>query len=368
MKTYPASHPRSHCMHRPLFAASREILGTLCLWLLCSALTEIQGAEAKAVPASKKVQVFILMGQSNMVGMGDLQPDSKPGTLATLTGKEGRYPFLRDEQGQWVVREDVYYYDARVRKGSRLSALSNNGRSIGPELGFGFVMGDFLQAPVLVLKSCIGNRSLGWDLLPPGSDRFEEGGKVWAGYGDTPEWWIEGQPKRQVNWYAGKQYDDDQTNAKEALQKLEVIFPDLAGMGYEIAGFVWWQGHKDQNPVHASRYEDNLVRLVHSLRRDYQVPQARFVLATIGFGGWELEGTGLQIAEAQLALADPQRHPELAGSVQSVEIRDLWRPANESPNPRQGYHYHRNAETYLEVGLRLGEAMKALMADTLDAP
>ena len=30
-------------------------------------------------------------------------------------------------------------------------------------------MGQLLDEPVLVLKSCIGNRSLAWDLLPPGS-------------------------------------------------------------------------------------------------------------------------------------------------------------------------------------------------------
>ena len=29
----------------------------------------------------------------------------------------------------------------------------------------------------MILKSCIGNRSLGWDLLPPGSERFEHEGK-----------------------------------------------------------------------------------------------------------------------------------------------------------------------------------------------
>jgi hypothetical protein len=27
---------------------------------------------------------------------------------------------------------------------------------------------------VYILKSCIGNRSLGWDLLPPGSRRFSD--------------------------------------------------------------------------------------------------------------------------------------------------------------------------------------------------
>ena len=38
----------------------------------------------------KKVKVFILMGQSNMVGMGDINPADKPGTLTTLTKTEKR--------------------------------------------------------------------------------------------------------------------------------------------------------------------------------------------------------------------------------------------------------------------------------------
>jgi hypothetical protein len=36
-------------------------------------------------------------------------------------------------------------------------------------------------------------------------------------------------------------------------------FPQCQEQGCEIAGFVWWQGHKDGNPAHASRYEQNLV-------------------------------------------------------------------------------------------------------------
>ncbi len=314
-------------------------------------------------PAPKKpVKVFILMGQSNMVGMGDINPETKPGTLAYLTKTEKKYPFLVEDDGKWTVRKDVYYYDAREKHGAPLSATANNGRSIGPELGFGYVMGQVLDEPVLVLKSCIGNRSLGWDLLPPGSERFTVDGKTYAGYKDTPDSWIEGQHKKEVKWYAGKQYDDDMANAKAALENLAKIYPDYRGQGYEIAGFVWWQGHKDQNPVHASRYEQNLVRLIQCLRKDYNAPNAKFVLATIAFGGWKLAGPGKTIAEAQLAVGDPQKHPEFAGNVKCIEARDLWRDASVSPNPRQGYHYSRNAETFMEVGLRLGWAMAELLS------
>jgi len=339
--------------------------------------------DGKPADQTKKVKVFILLGQSNMVGMGDVGPTTNQGTLTYLVKTQKKYPFLVDDAGQWTVRKDVHYYDARVKNGSPLSATSNNGNSIGPELGFGFVMGQLLDEPVLVLKSCIGNRSLGWDLLPPGSERYEaevteRGGqkvtKVFAGYKDKPDSWIMDKAKglgaepppwldpktgKPIAWYAGKQYDDDMTNAKAALTNLAKIYPGYQGQGYEIAGFVWWQGNKDQNAVHAAHYEQNLARLIPSLRKDYNAPNAKFVLAT-GCGFTGRGGLGLQITEAQLAIGDAKKHPEFAGNLKAVDSRDLWREAAVSPK-NQGYHYNRNAETYMEVGLRLGWAMAELL-------
>ena len=341
--------------------------------------------DAKPADTNKPVKVFILMGQSNMVGMGDIEPEGTNGTLTTLVRKEKRYPFLVDDAGQWTVRKDVYYYDARTKKGGPLTATSN-GRSIGPELGFGFVMGQLFDEPVLVLKSCIGNRSLAWDLLPPGSERYEaevteRGGqkvtKVFAGYKDKPDSWMMDKAKglatepppwldqktgKPIEWYAGKQYDDDMANAKAALADLAKIYPDYKGQGYEIAGFVFWQGHKDQNAVHAARYEQNLARLIPTLRKDYHAPNAKFVLAT-GCGNPGRASFGLQIAEAQIAIADAKKHPEFAGNVQCVDSRDLWREVDVSPK-NQGHHYNRNAETYMETGLRLGWAMAELLGKT----
>jgi alpha-galactosidase len=307
-----------------------------------------------------------------------------PGTLGTLVKEQKRYPFLLNDGGGWAARRDVYYYDARVKRGSPLSATSN-GNSIGPELGFGFVMGQLLDDPVLVLKSCIGNRGLGWDLLPPGSARFEaevtgrdgkKVKKVFAGYQDKPDSWVMDPAKgldtppppfvdkngKPIDWYAGKQYDTDIGDAKAALAELARIYPDYKGQGYEVAGFVYWQGHKDQNEVYAARYEHNLTQLIPALRKDFAAPSAKFVIAT-GCGNPGRESFGLQIAEAQLAIGDPKKHPEFAGTVKSVDQRDLWREPEVSPR-NQGFHYNRNAETYLETGIRLGWAMADLMDAT----
>jgi hypothetical protein len=296
-----------------------------------------------------------------------------PGTLGTLVKQQGKYPFLLAEQGQWSVRKDVYYYDARTMKGSPLSAVSNGGASIGPELGFGFVMGQMFDEPVLVLKSCIGNRGLGWDLLPPGSKRFMEDGKVYAGYGEKPPVWDADPAKgvdtppppfvdkngKPIEWHAGLQYDLDLADAKAALADLAKIYPDYKGQGYEIAGFAWFQGHKDQSDVYAKNYEKNLASLIKSLRKDYDAPAAKFVLAT-GCGNPGRESFGLQIAEGQLAMNDANKHPDFVGNVKAVDTREFWREVAVSPRD-QGFHYNRNAETYMEVGLSLGRAMADLL-------
>lgn len=308
---------------------------------------------------SEPVQVFILMGQSNMLGFGRVGPQDQPGTLEYLVRKEGKYPHLVDDQGNWTVRNDVYYVQTTV--GHRQHPLTVNGRHIGPELQFGHIMGYIHDEPVLILKACIGNRSLGWDLLPPGSERFEFEGRIYAGYKDSPASWEKGTEPEPINWYAGKQYDDDTANAKEVLDDLKQYYPDYQGQGYEVAGFVFWQGHKDQNAAHASRYEQNLVRFIKALRKDFDAPDAKFVLATIAFGGDDLSGHGLTIANAQLAVdGENGKYPEFKGNVKAVDARPFWRDASVSPSGA-GYHYNHNAETYMEVGNALGRAMAELL-------
>jgi len=130
-----------------------------------------------------------------------------------------------------------------------------------------------------------------------------------------------------------------------------------------VAGFVWWQGHKDQNAALAGRYEQKLVRLIKTLRTDFDSPNAKFVLAT-GCGNPGREGFGLQIAEAQLAVdGDNGKYPEFKGNVKAVAVRPLWREADVSP-VNQGYRYNHNAKTYYEVGDQFGRAMASLLIET----
>jgi len=294
-------------------------------------------------------------------GLGWVQRIDIPGTLETLVKAEGKFPHLVDDEGNWTVRNDVVYKGVVTAVGEGPLTVGLQGNTIGPELQFGHIMGYYHDAPVLVIKSSQGNRSLGWDFLPPGSERFEHEGRIYAGYKDSPASWEKGAQPEPINWYAGKQYDDCFGAVREVLDNFESEFPQWKGRGYEIGGFVWWQGHKDGGEPYAGRYEQNLVHFIKTLRKEFDASKAPFVIATIGFGGWEMSGPHLKVANAQLAVSGEKgKYPEFQGNVKTVEIRDFWRPAEQSPR-NQGYHYNRNAETYMLVGDALGRGMVDLL-------
>ena len=298
-------------------------------------------------------------------GLGWFGRMDVPGTLHTVVNTDGKFSHLVDDEGNWTVRNDVWYKGVVTATANKwLSVGCGSGsNTIGPELQFGHVMGYFHDEPVIILKASQGNRSLGWDILPPGSKRFTYEGRTYAGYKDSIPSWTADNPGEEVNWYAGKQYDDFVRETHAVLGNFSTHFPQYKDQGYEIAGFVWWQGHKDGNPAHASRYELNLVHFLKTFRAEFQVPNAPCVIATIGFNGWKMAGPHLTVASAQLAVSGEKgNYPEFAGNVLTVETRDFWKDASISPR-NQGFHYNQNAETYMMVGDALGRGMVQLLTD-----
>lgn len=322
-----------------------------------------------ALEKGKRHALSITYRQGGSAALWLEQVDLKGfGDLGHVVHELGRFRYLLAPDGSWVKRPDVFLNDAYLGKGnSQPHGVDACGPTFGPELGFGFVMGTFHDEPVIVLKADIGNRSLGWDILPPGSQSYEFEGKKYPGYGETVD--AEGNIKKPGpgDWYAGKQYDDYTTAIRAVLDNFGERYPQFKDQGYEVAGFVWWQGNKDMgSAAHIARYEENLVNLIKAWRKEFNAPEARFVIAT-GCGTQGTEGPGLQIAEAQLAVADPKRHPEFAGTVKTIDSRPFWRDSSISPKD-QGYHYNHNAETYMLCGDALGRAMVELNGGKVEYP
>ncbi|UCG49785.1 MAG: hypothetical protein JSU94_08375 [Phycisphaerales bacterium] len=298
---------------------------------------------------TKPVKVYILAGQSNMVGMGEIS-GGKPGTLQTVARQDNKFSHLVDDAGNWTTRNDVYFYEAELHfNGAWLTVPPLPGKgTIGPELQFGHIMGFTHDELVLVIKTSNGNRSLGWDYRPPSLPYHPE-------IPGSDEW-------------EGKSYRLMMQGVTSTLDNIATILGDAYhGQGYEIAGFCWFQGHKDQyDATNIAEYETNLTALINDIRSEehgFNVPDIPAVIATIGFGGWDMSPDGAygKIHAAQMAVSDPVKHPEFAGNVMTVDTRGYWREVAESP-ANQGYHYNRNAETYMLVGDAMGRAMIGLDA------
>jgi hypothetical protein len=320
----------------------------LYLLILNTSLTVL--AQQKTCPANGKLKIFILAGQSNMVGFGQLS--GSPGTMESyVKNNPDAYGHLVDTDGKHVMRDDVWIVNLSNTDKEKMGWLTTGyGASeghIGPEYGFGFAVGDYFEDPVLIIKSAWGGKSLSHNFLPPSSEQY---------------------PKPEKDGDKGFHYAEVIRHVGEITGNLKKYFPDYSGNGYEIVGFGWHQGWNDRiNQQAVDAYEKNMVNFVNDIRRDLKIKNLPVVIGNTGMGGWDIPETARyktrveKLMIAQLALADPIKYPQFEGNVAGVETRDFQRKQEESPS-KQDYHWLRNWETYYLIGKSMGHSMVELNA------
>jgi alpha-galactosidase len=309
------------------------LLGTIIVILLLTVFTPKN---------PKPLKVFILAGQSNMVGHGEVEKGDR-GNLNYLVenDEKGEYQHLLNEKGCWKVREDVFIYfnqQEKIGASGLTVGYGANENTIGPELQFGNVLGDYFDGDVLIIKTAWGGKSLAVDFLPPGA-----AGET--GYKNRPT----------AAGDTGYYYVQMLSIVDEVLGDLGDYMPSYEDQGYEILGFGWHQGWNDRvNQQANDAYKENMVQFIKDARKDLGVPKLPFVMATTGMSGWnETHPRALSLMKAQLAVED---YPEFIGNVKVVETRDFWREVEESP-ANQSYHWNRNAASYFLIGKSMGETM-----------
>ncbi len=303
----------------------------------------------KQQDANGKLKIFVLAGQSNMVGFGTVLGD-KPGTMQTaVQSNPDTYGHLV-EDGDPITRKDVYVVNLSGGKQKEAGFLDTNfgaqANHIGPEYGFGWVVGDYYEDPVLIIKCSWGGRSLAKNFLPPSIEAYDE-------------------PKQDGD--TGFHYAEIIRHVKEVTANLDKYVPGYKGKGYEIVGFGWHQGWNDSIDQGAvDVYERNLVALIKDLRKDLGVIDMPFVVANTGMRGWDIpdryKAKVDKHVEAQLAPGDPKQHPEFAGTVAGVETRGFARTKEQSPSGQQ-FHWNRNWESYYLIGTSMGKAMVNMIAE-----
>lgn len=269
--------------------------------------------------AAEPVKVFILAGQSNMEGKAKV---SLMEYQVSHSDTRPLFEHLRKD-GQWIERDDVTikflnrYGPLTVGYGSR--------DRIGPELQFGWTMGDHYQEHVVLIKTAWGGKSLARDFRPPSSGMPAEEElqqQLMQAKKKKPETTMEDIKKSYGLYYRAMLSD-----IRDTLVNIDVLVPGYQGQGYELAGFVWFQGWNDMvNKQYTAEYDKNMANFIRDVRKDLKSPALPFVIGQLGVGGEPRPDSkpnpGRDFFKKQQA--KPTSLPEFKNNVALVKTDQYW--------------------------------------------
>jgi alpha-galactosidase len=320
-----------------------------------------------AAGQTKPIKVFILAGQSNMEGKAKL----------ALLDYQAKQPATREffqhlrKEDKWIERDDVWikFLD---RKGKLTVGYGSPG-CVGPELEFGAAVGDRYEEQVLLIKTAWGGRSLYRDFRSPSAGLPKQ---------ESLESLLAQQQKRNpkltlddVKQQFGASYRAMLAEVDGTLRELKMHFPDYAGQGYELAGFVWFQGWNDMIDAESTaQYAANLTHLIRDVRKDLKAPDLPFVIGQMGVDG---ENAGANVKRFKAAQAAVMELAEFKGNVALVKTdvfwdkeadavyRKGWREHLEEWNKVGSdypFHYLGSPKTLCKIGRAFAEAVVDLRA------
>ena len=210
---------------------------------------------------------------------------------------------------------------------------------IGPEFTFGLYTQSLTDAPILIIKTSWGGKSLHTDFRPPSAGPYvfnesflanlEKQGKDIAAIRATKE--------KETGFFYRQMID----HVKFVLRDIKRIVPDYdPSVGYELAGFAWFQGWNDMvdsgtypnrdKPGGYDQYSQALAHLIRDVRKDLNAPKLPFVIGVLGVGGPTSEYGPDQLRyksthdNFRAAMAAPALLPEFQGNVATVLAEKYW--------------------------------------------
>ncbi|MEC9081278.1 MAG: sialate O-acetylesterase [Verrucomicrobiota bacterium] len=350
---------------------------------------------------TKPVKVFILAGQSNMEGKGKIDPLLNHQIHAPET--KAFFQHFHNN-GKYIERDDVWINYLKRR--GKLTVGYGSPGCIGLELEFGHVMGNHYDEPVLLIKTAWGGKSIGRDFRPPSSglqldEQINESveNRIKRDYNNLirDEWnkAKKENPKinrkeveekssasmdqirkvkaagyrKQVVESHGHFYRLMMTEIETTLGEINTRFPQYDGRGYEVAGFVWFQGWNDMYGGLQDEYAKNMENFIRDIRKGLGVPNLPVAIGIMGQNGFKpAKGNMAIVKKAQASMNDIA---DFKGNVKAIPTDIYWdKRANEAyPKWRDNleewvkigsdfpYHYLGSTITFTKIGRALAKTM-----------
>lgn len=281
---------------------------------------------------AKPLKVFILAGQSNMQGHANVSTlDSMaddPTTLPILKEMRGPDGKLRVCDNVWISSVGCAgdgWSDVIEQKGRLTAGFGASPAQIGPEFTFGIYMEKALGEPVLLIKTAWGGRSLHTDFRPPGA-----GPETVNDY-TVGQWKQRGldveKESEKVRNNGGVFYRHMIAHVRKVLADIKRVVPEYdPQQGYELAGFVWFQGFNDliDSWTYDNGYDSYaqlMAQLIRDVRKDLSAPNMPVVIGVLGIDGLNAAPRVQAFRKAQAA---PASLPEFKGNVMAVQTAAFW--------------------------------------------
>lgn len=281
--------------------------------------------------------------------------------------KEAHEAYKQDVTSSCVVSDRVYINsiaDGSKKAGKLGVGYGGGGTRIGPEFGFGLSIAEKIDGPILLIKTSWGGKSLHYNFRPPSAGEYELSEKEQAS-----------DKAAEIKANAGLNYRMMNEAIHGVLDNLEDNHPDYdAEAGYEIAGFVWFQGYNDQfSPEFRDNYKENMISFIKDVREEYETPEMPFIIGVLGTGV-----TAEKVAENQVSVGQREaaEYPEFKDNVRAVEsYTEYSHYAHEIFKKGWPEHYHEwdtvgsdRPYHYLGSGaffVRLGDSFATSMAELI---
>jgi hypothetical protein len=368
-----------HFIRHGIRNAVRNVATRASLTIMTAALGLMSGT---ADPAeSRPLKVFILAGQSNMEGHARIE------TLDYIGEDPATAPLLKEMRGPdgkpVVCKRAWISYLGRT--GNLTAGYGASGSEIGPEFTFGLYIQKTFNEPVLLIKTAWGGKDLHTDFRPPSAGAYE-----WGAFeltqrknrGDNLE-----TAKAEKIKATGVSYRMMIDHVRTVLGDIKRVVPEYdPRLGYELAGFVWFQGFNDlvstwTYPNGYDLYGQLLVSFIRDVRKDLSAPRMPFVIGVMGIGGEQPDASQGSLRKAQQL---PTTLPEFKGNVIAVQTGPFWdkrlgeleEKKNRSPEEEAlwkrgasngGYHYLGCGKTFALIGKAFAEANRKLILESVTA-
>ena len=297
-----------------------------------------------SIAAEKKpLQIYILAGQSNMQGHAKIStfehigmdPATKP-MLAEMLDSDGKPKVC---ERVWISSIGCGGDDTTEQTGKLTAGFGATTDKIGPEFTFGLYMQKFTDAPILLIKTSWGGKSLNTAFRPPSAGPYEFNEAQLANFTKQGKDLVTVKADKAKE--TGVYYRLMIEHVKKVLGDIKRVVPGYnAAQGYELAGFAWLQGWNDMvdgstypnrdKPGGYDAYTSVMAHFIRDVRKDLNVPKLPFTIAVLGVGGPTSKyGPEEQRYKAthqnfRDAMAAPAKMPEFKDNVAAMLMENYW--------------------------------------------